>query len=459
MCKRGKLRGEDMINRNISVVILIPLLVSISIFGSLYLNTSPYKYIKPRINLSSYPNDNSTWDCTWGLNSSYRGKKITTDSENNSYVSGEVINEWGDTLKMFVVKFNASGEELWNFTSKIHGGYWGEQLSIDSALNIYTLGVNYNYPNTKWSLLKFNSSGDLLWNRTFAGRAECMDIDSFNNIYVSGNTFNSNTDVATLFLTKLNETGIIQWDYSVITNNIKHPSVISVDEFNNTYLAGIYSDGTENLVWHSGHFRYAADIFYWKFDQSGDLISNEVIDMGLLFISENMFFDKFAHLFLIGTEDSFDKCILFKFNSSGDIQLRIDWQNDAMDGSYDLWRNIAFDSFENIYCTSGNTVVMRFYEFYVVKFNSTGNLELEGAWKKYKNAYFRDSFVDLNSNIYFMGSCEYGVFLAKNPIFEPLSNSNYNPKQDPISPVAMIFGISILLGIVLYIRFRRKEKF
>jgi len=429
--------------------------------GFLFLNTSQYEYLKLNYNLLSYPGGNSSWDCTWGLNSSYRGEKIITDSENHTYVSGNIINERGDAIKMFVVKFNASGEELWNFTTRINGEYYCKGISIDSEFNIYNLGLKFKPLNEDWSLLKFNSSGDLLWNRTFNGLANCMCVDSFNKIYVSGYSFDWETDDSTRFLIKFNEMGLIQWNNTLNTGSIQRPYALMVDEFNNTYSAGIYSHGTGGLVWRTGHFHYAADIFFWTYNYAGDLITNEILDMELYHISSYMFFDNFAHLYLIGTDDSFDKSILFKYNYSGELQLRIDWQKDLLEDHSELWRNLAFDSSENIYCTGENYFWTGepFYEIYLVKFNKTGKLELEGAWKKYNQPIHQDTFVDSSNNIFITGSCEYGVFIVKNPILGAFSNPIFYLDEETIFLIivfSLVFGVWILLGIIVYIRSLRK---
>ncbi|MBY9016022.1 MAG: hypothetical protein KGD68_10055 [Candidatus Lokiarchaeota archaeon] len=425
--------------------------------GFLVLNSSQYKDLKPNHSISSYPGDNSSWDCTWGLGSSYDWEKIITDSANCVYVSGRiVVNRWNDTCKMFIVKLNESGDEQWNFTTRINGDYYCKGISIDSEFNIYNLGLMWKLSDTEWSLLKFNSSGDLLWNRTFIGNANCMYVDSFNKIYVSGFTFDWETDDSSLFLIKFNEMGSIQWNNTLITGYIRRPYALLVDEFNNTYSAGIYSDGTADLNWHVGHFCYAADIFFWRYDFSGDLISNEILDMGLYHISSQMFFDNFTHLYLIGTDDSFAKSILFKYNYSGELQLRIDWQKDSLEDHSELWRNIAFDSSENIYCTGENYfwTGKPFYEIYLVKFNKTGKMELEGAWKKYNQPYLEDTFVDSSNNIFITGSCEYGVFIVKNPIWGPFSNPIFYLDEETIFLIivfSVIFGVWILLGTLYYI--------
>ena len=437
-------------------------LIFLNFQGFLVLNSSQYKDLKPNHNLSSYPGDNSSWDCTWGLGSSYYGEKIITDSANYVYVSGcIVVNEWNNTFKMFIVKLNESGEEQWNFTTRINGEYYCKGISIDSEFNIYNLGLKFKPLNEEWSLLKFNSSGDLLWNRTFNGMANCLYVDSFNKIYVSGYTFDWETDDSTRFLIKFNEMGLTQWNNTLITGSIQRPYALMVDEFNNTYSAGIYSHGTEGLVWGTGHFNYAADIFFWTYNFAGDLITNEILDMELYHISSYMFFDKFAHLYLIGTDDSFDKCILFKYNYSGELQMRIDWQNDVLEDHYELWRNIAFDSSENIYCSGENHFLTgeTNSEIYLVKFNKTGNLELEGAWNKYKHASLLDTFVDSSNNIFITGGCEYGAYIIKNPALGAFSNPIFYLDEEAIFLItvfSVIFGVCILLGIVFYIHSLKK---
>ena len=437
----------------IYVIFLTLNIICLNSLGLSRIDISQYKYSKPIPKISEYPDSNSSWYYTWGFNSFYQANKFIIDSENNIYLSGMVRDDRSNIYKMFIVKLNTSGQEQWNFTINVLYTHRCEGFSIDSEFNIYYLGISEMYPDPEWSLLKFNNSGSLLWNRTLIGHANCLYVDLFNKIYISGFYFNPYTDVFTGFIIKFNEMGLILWENSLISGTVSFPYAMMVDDLNNTYSVGIYTYGHSS--W--GPFHDAADIFFCTYNSTGDLISTEILYMGGYAISSYMFFDKYAHLYLIGTDDSHENSILFKYNYLGELKLRIDWHHDAVETYSELWSNIAFDSAGNIYCVGGN-----YYwtgntnnGIYLVQFNITGKLELEGECIKYNHHLLRDFFIDSGNNIFFFGDCENGVFIIKNPILGAFSNPIFYLSEETIKIIiifSMIFGFWILLGISFYLR-------
>ncbi len=141
---------------------------------------------------------NLIWSRGWsqGDNAEY-GEGVAVDSSNNVYLTGTADTTGGGNYKIFLAKYDAAGNQLWNRTWG--GPYtWGYGIAIDSNNNIFLCGG----PNDA-ILVKYTSTGNQLWNKT-GGRVEqsiemadegySIALDNRNNCYLAGTTqkiFNS----------------------------------------------------------------------------------------------------------------------------------------------------------------------------------------------------------------------------------------------------------------------------
>jgi len=400
--------------------------------------------MNPRYNLNlsdlnSNQGNNASLLFSWGLDQTYRGNKITLDINGNIYIMGtkSIAGSFFYPIEAFIVKFDEFGEEIWNFTKNVEFDNYFNDISVDEEFNVYSFSNTYN---DYWSMIKLNSTGNLVWNHTYKGTAECIYLDSYKNIYISGSTF----------LSKFDEFGTVLWNNSLPVS-LGYPKILYVDRFNNTYSAGRY------------YYPSTQQFFYRIYDSFGNVTSNLIQNIELNYFSDNWFFDNLTSLYIIGSQDN-GCCSLFKFNSTGALTQKINWQTEVFN-DYTLggcWSDVVVDSDGTIYCAGTNTFWSgeSFSEVYLVKFNSSGDLEYDGAWKQRKSTSLGDLFVDKNNNVYLTGHWEYGVFVVINPSLGEFSKPGIfymYIDEEIILYLSLFFGIWCLLGIILYIKFIKKK--
>lgn len=118
-------------------------------------------------------------------------KKLDVDAAGNVYVTGVLRGSVYEEL--YVEKLNSSGVSQWSKVIQVPAAsVAGEGIKVDSEGNLYVTSVGLNY---SWIIVKLNNSGASLWQKivhstTYSGYIQpySLDIDSNNNLYVSGNT-------------------------------------------------------------------------------------------------------------------------------------------------------------------------------------------------------------------------------------------------------------------------------
>lgn len=404
--------------------------------------------------------NSSTWSRIWEVDSSI-GEEIVTDLSNNVYIVGRIYENFDDSI--FNIKYDKYGYEQWNTIWKFNSPCDIAGFTVDTQYNIYNL-VKLQY-HDKSILMKIDKTGKSVWNKTIAGDARCIYLDKHDNIYISGNIWDGSKDELHIYLKKFNKNGISQYNHSFLMddfiNSFGYPCTIMVDHLNQTYVAGIlFTSGFNDENYHSfGRYTSAPHIFTCIYNSSGNLVSYNMWRILDYYISTSMIFDTSSNLYLIGADKLISRNMVLKYNSSGYLQLTtLDWQKDAIVYSIEFWAHIALDSYNNIYCGGTN-----YYftgkpnnELYLVKFNNEGNLEFDGAWNL-GDAWCGDIYIDSNLSIYLTGVRDKRALVLKNPIFGEFSNPPYIDINLIITLIS-IFGISGMVGIYFYIRFRKRSR-
>ena len=189
----------------------------------------------------------------------YAPEDIIVDSNGNLYVIGLIEPTNGQSGYPILFKYGSSGGLIWSkslrnaYTDKIAG----TGVALDTSENPIICGYQYNNSSTGPGFVaKYNSlDGTLLWKIELddVDRVEIEDInvDSSNNIYVTGNSLDK------LFVVKLDSNGSILWqiENSALAKFAAFESTI--DSSNNLIVIGRNLDNT------------AANIFVVKFNSSG----------------------------------------------------------------------------------------------------------------------------------------------------------------------------------------------
>ena len=164
----------------------------------------------------------------------------------------------------------------------ITGGFEGT-VDFDPGAGVYNLISN---GHTDIFISKFDSSGNLIWARSFGDtvvdQGNSVAVDSFGNVYTSGNffgivdfdpgpaTFNlgSPGDV-NVFINKLDSMGNLLWAKAF---DKSYCDALSLDNFENVYTTG-YFGGTVDFNPDTGIFNLTStglDIYIHKLDINGN---------------------------------------------------------------------------------------------------------------------------------------------------------------------------------------------
>ncbi len=142
------------------------------------------------------------WNTFWGGDKDDVGYKITLDSEDNIYLTGNTESFGAGGKDIFLIKYDNSSELQWNKTSGGSKNDYGTVIASDSSNNIYIAGYTHSFGkgNSDMYLLSYNSLGTQQWNKTWGGSqidlCYAMTLDSSGNIYFGGqtNSFGSGGD-------------------------------------------------------------------------------------------------------------------------------------------------------------------------------------------------------------------------------------------------------------------------
>ena len=168
------------------------------------------------------------WQRTFGSSASSYGRSVVTDSSGNVYVCGTTYLTANASNEFLIVKYDTSGTLQWQKSLGNTQQEYGWSIAIDSANNIYVCGDSYQdgTGTSNIQIAKYNSSGTIQWQRYLGlsglndfGRSVAVDIS--NNIYVSGFSNTSGSDYNFLFV-KLPGDGSLTGTYSVGSNSFTY---------------------------------------------------------------------------------------------------------------------------------------------------------------------------------------------------------------------------------------------
>jgi len=309
---------------------------------------------------------------------------------------------------LFIVKYAPNGTLIWDINVGYLRSDEGYDIAVDSENNIYVVGKTYNFGNTDVFILKFNANGTQLWNTTWgtSGNEYGMGIatDNKNNLYIVGTTnlYSIYEGTQNVFVIKFNSSGTQLWNTKWIGSNTDIGKGIAIDNDTNIYIVG-YTDS------------YGAgktDAFVVKYNSNGTQLWNLTWGGSDFDTGNGIAIDNSSNVYIVGGSRSFgDDAFIAKFDSNGTQLWNTTWGGSDLDTGYD----VTIDGDNNI-CITGFTQSFSVtkQDVFILKFNSSGMQLWNTTWEggtDYDEGY--DIAVDNMNNIYITGHSGSYYFILK----------------------------------------------
>jgi hypothetical protein len=314
----------------------------------------------------------------------------------------------------------------------IYTGYFNSDTITFGSTTLTSTG------ESKIFIVKYDSSGNVLWAKSSNGQGngnvsdiitDCDDniiiTGCFNGTSISFDTitlFNSNSSRADLFITKYDSAGNVVWARSAGGWDYDYGVSINTDVHNNIFLLGsFYSDtikfGSTTLINNS--IFGDEDIFLSKYDKSGNVIwarsfGGTYNDGGNCITNDND-----GNIIITGSflspSITFDTITLIKADNniySGDVYIaKFDSLGNAIwaeraGGAYgDVGAGVVTDKNNNIYLTGGfQSDTLTFgtislintggYDSFLAKFDNSGNV----LWARNSNSIGDDFGISITKD-------------------------------------------------------------
>ncbi len=307
------------------------------------------------------------WNRTWGGNDYDNCYAVVVDSSDNVYLAGETDSFGAGGFDMVLVKYDSTGEQLWNRTwggSTISNRDNAFGVTVDSLDNVYLVGETNDFGagEEDMVLVKYNSIGTQLWNRTWGGILSDtglgITIDSSDNIYLAGSSYSFGAGEEDMILVKYNSIGTQLWNRTwggVLSDT---GLGITIDSSDNIYLAGTtYSFGEGDR-----------DMVLVKYDNNGVQLWNRTYGGNRFDDANDVIVDSFDNIYIVGDTKSIPKIepdiVLVKYNSSGVQLFNHTWGGDYVElcfgGVVDSSDNIYLGGTKHDYTSMSNMLLVKF---------------------------------------------------------------------------------------------------
>lgn len=307
------------------------------------------------------------------------GKKLTIDAAGNVYITGTSFTNSTNGYDIVTIKYNASGVQQWSavFNGAGNGIDEARDIKVDNAGNVYITGfTRTTATNFDFITIKYNASGVQQWATTYNGTANgfdeayALDIDASGNVYVTGGS--DVTSQGSNFVTiKYNASGVQQWlaNYNGPGNSIDASTQIKLDNSGNIYVSG-----------HSLGSGTDLDFATIKYNNAGtqQWVARFNGTLNLFDVPEAITLDNAGNVYVAGasyggiaTENDY---VTVKYNANGAQQWFVKYDGTLNDE--DKIFDLVVDQNQNVYVTgrsfgSGGSAE----NIVTIKYDAGGNLD------------------------------------------------------------------------------------
>ncbi|QEE14507.1 SBBP repeat-containing protein [Promethearchaeum syntrophicum] len=408
-----KKKIKNLRRKKVSNIMLI-CIVYILFLSFLIVGSSNFYYKQDRINTPIKGYQDSTiypieqlWNITWGGNGRDRASDMELDSSNNIYLSGFTNSSGAGDLDMVLVKYNSLGEQQWNTTWGGSDMDSGLAVALDSSEDIYLGGMTRSFGHGSMDfdmvLVKYNNLGEQQWNTTWGGINSdiCSNIavDSSNNIYLTGRTWNFGAEGGDMVIVKYNYLGEQQWNTTWGGNLSDTGNEIIVDPFDNIYVVG----------WTTSFGAGNNDIVLVKYNSLGEQQWNTTWGGANHDLGYSIGLDSLNNVYITGAANfplfspfnpMISDIVLIKYNSSGFQQWNATWGGSGEDSG----QGIAINPSDNIYLAGKtNSSGAREMDMVFVKYDNLGEQQWNATWGGSEIDVAMEIKFDPSNNIYITG--------------------------------------------------------
>ena len=158
------------------------------------------------VTIKYYPNGDAAWIRTYDGPGNYvdMAYTISVDNNGNVYVSGGSYGI-GSGLDYLTIRYRPNGDVAWvrRYDGPGHGEDVTNALALDVLANVYVTGGSSDSASlsSDYCTIKYDSSGNELWLKRYNGPgdgydvAHAISVDGSGNVYVTGGSAGSGTDV------------------------------------------------------------------------------------------------------------------------------------------------------------------------------------------------------------------------------------------------------------------------
>ncbi|MFX1499265.1 MAG: hypothetical protein ACFFBH_17245 [Promethearchaeota archaeon] len=360
----------------LALILLIPFISSVMIRQD-FISCEETDEYKNGLKLSNGESHVYEWNVTWGGGDHDYSFDMVIDDSDNVYIVGRTRSFGEGNEDVALVKYNNEGVQLWNLTWG--GSSWDQVygVDVDSSNNVYITGGTNSFGDISARdlfLRKYNSSGVLQWNITLGeiGLLEIgkgLVVDSYDNIYVAADIDPTPSPYDDdVILMKYNSNGFQIWNHTWNTPLIERALGMTLDSNENIYITG-----------HTSPPVGVSDAFLIKYDKSGNLKWNISWDFNSMDTEGyDVAVDASGDIYVSGIVDELGAgSILWKLNSSGAHLWNITHFSDIVYG----FTGVVIDSAGDVYTTgplyeteTGDIDIV------LVKFNSEGTQIWNQTW-------------------------------------------------------------------------------
>jgi hypothetical protein len=362
------------------------------------------------------------WSKAFLGNCRTEGRGVTTDSQGNVFVTGEIgfmnyppgdvtvddetITCWGSD-GVYIGKFNPDGTKIWFNTYKANQSGGGRDVVTDSSSNVFVTGCYYNTINfggedlnavVEYSfdtfVAKFDAEGNHVWSeslRTPDGCGRAIDLDHQGNVIVAGEVGSLRPH---LFVTKLDADGTRVWSnsYAGEPDGYGDAFDVATDQAGNILVAGRFTGLLDfGTVQHESPGVTSYNSLVLKLNPDGDHVWSKSYGSGYG-SARGISVDSGDNIYVLGKkaldaevegDSTLGNVFLVKYDSGGSSQwVEVFDDSQAHGIATDAQGNVIISgSVDDAVDFGGGTLPSpEYFGAYVAKYNSNGDYQWGNAY-------------------------------------------------------------------------------